>query len=165
MKKFLFLILPFSILTSGCGVDPPLNSSYCFNPEKEENQTCCFLSNSQRKMCHLFPDRNITENKTIEINNEIFDVECNFDTSLKLMGFPCGESEVTALENCTDYSLYNNPCCLYNNSFTGTLTCFYMGKITQTSLLSYDKDIIHCYSSFLKFNLFSWFIFIFFFFF
>ena len=104
-------------------------------------------------MCHLFPDRNITENKTIEINNEIFNVECNFDDSLSLMGYPCGESDVTALENCTDYSLVNNPCCLYNNSFTGTLTCFYMGRITQTSLLSYDKDIINCSSKFLKRNL------------
>ena len=154
MYWFFFFSLLKLIINSGCGLDPPLNSSYCFNRDPLENRTCCFLSNSNRKMCHLFPDRNITENKTIEINNEIFNVECNFDDSLSLMGYPCGESDVTALENCTDYSLVNNPCCLYNNSFTGTLTCFYMGRITQTSLLSYDKDIINCSSKFLKRNLF-----------
>ena len=157
MKKIILslITIPLIIKCSGCGIDPPLNSSYCFNRDGEDTlQPCCYLYNDNRKMCHLFPDRTILAKSEIKINNETFNIECNFGNQSTLMGYPCGESNVTSLESCTNYALINNPCCLYNNSFTGTLVCFYIGKITQTSLLSYDKTIINCYGNFISFNIF-----------
>jgi len=153
MKKiyFILIIFPYIIKCSGCGVEPPLNSSYCFNRDEDADEVCCYLYNDNRKMCHLFPNKTILGENNITMNNELFNIECNFENSY-LMGSRCGEENVTSLESCTSHSLINNPCCLYNNSFTGTLTCFHIGKITQTSLLSYDKDIINCYQKFIRVN-------------
>lgn len=145
---FLFLFLfPSFIVAHECGIYPPHNSSYCFNYNTDEKRNCCYVYNEEESFCLLLePEKTKTE---IEINSNKYKVECNTLKNISLLGYPCGLPNPKDISDCSDQSL-SSPCCLYNNSYTGVTGCFYLGELTSTTLITYDKELIFCLGDYIK---------------
>ena len=140
---FLFLI-PSFIVAHECGIYHTYNSSYCFNYNKNEKRNCCYVYNEETSFCLLMD----TEEIEIEINGDKYKVECNTE-NIPLLGYPCGSRNPRDISDCSDQSLLS-PCCLYNNSYTGVTGCFYLGELTSTTLITYDKELIFCLDDYIK---------------
>ena len=84
---------------------------------------------------------------------ENYDMECRNDTDIHLIGYPCGNPDPQSVDDCSDFSESKNPCCFYQNKFTGRTSCFFLGQLTSTTLITYDKETINCSGTILSLNM------------
>lgn len=143
LKYTIALLILFSIINISaeieCGTLPANSEFDCFT--REAGKICCLVQTSvPEKHCALF-------NKTQMSNGTVI---CQGDGSsvTDFLGSSCPEdipSDVlVAADNCTRQTIDNIPCCLYNNSLTNNKFCFRLGKISQSSLITYDNNLINC---------------------
>lgn len=147
---FILFILPNLYFFHECGVYPPRNASYCFNHfEREDEKICCMLTDRQTNssFCKLMDKEQFNETSFEE-----YKMECRNDTDVNLIGYPCGNPEPASIDDCSDFSLSKNPCCFYQNAFSGKTACFFLGQLTSTTLITYDKDTIDCEATMLSLN-------------
>ena len=148
---FILFIVPFLYYSHECGVYPPKNASYCFNHfENPDNKICCMLTDRQtnNSFCKLVDD-SLFDHTTYEN----YDMECRNDTDIHLIGYPCGNPDPQSVDDCSDFSESKNPCCFYQNKFTGRTSCFFLGQLTSTTLITYDKETINCSGTILSLNM------------
>ena len=172
MKKiflFSFLLLfffPNPIFSLFCGINPPINESYCFiiddNSELEED--CCLINNTNNKYCYLLSKSEIAQKK-IFFNNENYDIFCRNKTyeknrNVPLLGMKCIDEEIkdiTDPKNCTEFNKFDGrkyPCCLFrmqNVAEDGEIEinniCISLGEIGTQDYLTYDKNILDCFGN------------------
>ena len=148
---FILFIVLFLYYSHECGVYPPKNASYCFNHfENPDNKICCMLTDRQtnNSFCKLVDD-SLFDHTTYEN----YDMECRNDTDIHLIGYPCGNPDPQSVDDCSDFSESKNPCCFYQNKFTGRTSCFFLGQLTSTTLITYDKETINCSGTILSLNM------------
>ena len=148
---FILFIVPFLYYSHECGVYLLKNVSYCFNHfENPDNKICCMLTDRQtnNSFCKLVDD-SLFDHTTYEN----YDMECRNDTDIHLIGYPCGNPDPQSVDDCSDFSESKNPCCFYQNKFTGRTSCFFLGQLTSTTLITYDKETINCSGTILSLNM------------
>ena len=159
MTKLNFLLL-IEILTISviicqlCGINPPVTSDYCGNYlNLNSTHRCCYCQNNFTGKYYCFLVINGTGPDGYTCDCE--DVHENDD----LPGAPCYNHNLTingkvniTREYCHQNSLdQRHPCCYYEEG--EMKTCFSIGKITSTSLYTYN-DFLDCFSNNQKINLF-----------
>ena len=152
---FLVIISISTMLCTFCGYNPPEDPHYCGNYLGLNNESrCCFCTHniSRTNSCIVI----INENYPPEYECNCEDIEENDD----LPGSPCLNHTITITLGDNINSSYchslskdeKHPCCFYDDGVNKR--CFSSGKISSTSLYSYNNDFINCLSKYLKINYF-----------
>lgn len=138
-----------------CGIVPVTSAIDCFTRESTQHQCCLITTLTNNKFCRLFDrtkDPSVSDGETLTCFEDTRDSD--------LLGSPCGDSKKPVNpSDCTQYTNNSNPCCFYRNNITNESLCFKLGKITQSSLITYDNTLINCnanifsYSFYLLINL------------
>ena len=155
LNLFIFIEILSLFLCQLCGINPPESSDYCGNYlQLNSSHRCCYCRNEKTDKFYCLL---VINNSTIPgYFCDCDDVHENDD----LPGAPCynhnltisGEVEITK-EYCHKNSLDKmHPCCYYDDG-ENPATCFSIGKITSTSLYTYN-DFLDCISNYQKINIF-----------
>lgn len=151
LKYTIALLILFSIINISaeieCGTLPANSEFDCFT--REAGKKCCLVHTE--KHCALFlKEENV--NGTVTCNEDGISVT-------DFLGSSCPEdiesNDIVAADNCTRQTIDNIPCCLYNNSLTEKKFCFRLGKISQSSLITYDNNLINCNALIYSLSVFS----------
>ena len=157
--NLLFIIITIisisTIFGTFCGYNPPEDSHYCGNYLGQNNiSRCCFCTHNITGTNSCLIVFNGTKPDEYTCNCD--DVEENDD----LPGSPClNHTQTIKLGNnitkeyCHGLSKdEKHPCCYYNDGLQKR--CFSIGKITTTTLYTYNNEFINCFSTYHKINYF-----------
>jgi hypothetical protein len=140
MKVNLIIIVTLLKLsiTQDCGMNPPNSVDDCFTRSYDDGH-CCYLSNSQTKLCKFINVGSYNQGqRTYYLNNTQYDMICTGIPNNNNTGGICGIPNPQSRNNCTDDSYRSNKCCYYQKGEYST--CFRLGE-------AYTSQIIELFST------------------